>query len=159
MIGDPITTTVSVADGLFTVGLDFGRYAFDGNGRWLDIQVDCGSGFTPLTPRQSITPAPYALFAGNTNPTLPGPGAAATADSADNVGYYRSITIGADGLGLISHYLMTYGYLKVLHCGNAACNSGNTSTTVDNVGDAGRVLVHHHRRGWIGTNQLLRGRP
>ena len=63
-IGSPITTTVTVANGLFTVGLNFGSSAFDGSGRWLDIQVNCDSGFTPLTPRQALTPAPYALAFG-----------------------------------------------------------------------------------------------
>lgn len=138
LIGSPITTTVPVTNGLFTVGLNFGSKAFNGNGRWLDIQVNCGgSGFVVLTPRQSLTAVPYALFAGNSNPTLPGPGAAATVDSASNVGYWTSITIGADGLGLISYYDVTNGDLKVLHCGNVACSSGNITTTVDSAGNVG----------------------
>ncbi len=58
-------------------------------------------------------------------------------DSAGVVGGNTSITIGADGLGLISYYDATNGDLKVLHCGNAACNSGNTATTVDSAGDVG----------------------
>jgi len=59
-------TPVSVTDGLFTVPLDFGSSAFDGNDRWLQIAVRCptGSGnFTTLTPRQPLTAAPYALYA------------------------------------------------------------------------------------------------
>ncbi|MFN0134948.1 MAG: hypothetical protein ACKVS9_02400 [Phycisphaerae bacterium] len=59
---------VAVVDGLFTVALDFGSQ-FDGNKRSLEIGVrpagsigDCASGgYTTLAPRQSITPAPYAL--------------------------------------------------------------------------------------------------
>jgi trimeric autotransporter adhesin len=62
LIGSPITTTVPMTNGLFTVGLNFGSNAFNGNGRWLDIQVNCGSGFVPL-PRQAVTAAPYSLFA------------------------------------------------------------------------------------------------
>ena len=62
---------------------------------------------------------------------------ATTVDSAGDVGQYTSLTIGADGLGLISYYEGINGDLKALHCGNAACNSGNISTTVDNVGDVG----------------------
>src|SRR3989304_4682828 len=38
LIGNPITTTVPVANGLFTVGLNFGSSVFTGDGRWLDIQ-------------------------------------------------------------------------------------------------------------------------
>ncbi len=63
LIGSPITTTVPVTNGLFTVGLNFGNTAFDGNGRWLDINVDCGGGVIPLTPRQAVTAAPYAFYA------------------------------------------------------------------------------------------------
>ena len=57
---------VTVTDGLFTIQLDFGASAFVGEGRWLDIGVrpsaDTGA-FTVLSPRQTITPAPYAMFA------------------------------------------------------------------------------------------------
>jgi hypothetical protein len=60
-----------------------------------------------------------------------------TVDSAYDVGYFSSITIGADGLGLISYYDENYDDLKVLHCGNAACDSGNTFTTVDSAGQVG----------------------
>jgi len=38
------------------------------------------------------------------------------------VGYYTSITIGSDGLGLISYYDYGNGHLKVVHCGNVACS-------------------------------------
>lgn len=59
---------VTVVDGVFTVTLDFGGQ-FDGNKRFLEIGVrpagalgDCATGgYTTLAPRQSITPAPYAL--------------------------------------------------------------------------------------------------
>ncbi len=50
--------SVAVANGLFTVALDFGAAAFaDGQQRWLEITVN---GQT-LTPRQAMTPAPFAL--------------------------------------------------------------------------------------------------
>jgi hypothetical protein len=55
---------VAVSNGLFTVNLDFGNAAFNGEGRWLDIQVRCpaGSGsYTALSPRQPLTATPYAL--------------------------------------------------------------------------------------------------
>ena len=48
--------SVSVANGLFNVVLDFGQN-FDGQARWLEIEV---SG-TTLSPRQPLTPSPYAL--------------------------------------------------------------------------------------------------
>ena len=62
---------------------------------------------------------------------------AATVDSTGNVGAYTSITIGADGLPVISYLDQTNIALKVLHCGNAACTAGNTATTVASTGDVG----------------------
>ena len=54
--------SVNVANGLFTVTLDFGDQ-FAGDARWLGTSVQCSGdgGFTPLDPRQPITAAPYAL--------------------------------------------------------------------------------------------------
>jgi hypothetical protein len=71
LVTTPITlTNQMVSDGLFTVPLDFGSSAFDGNGRWLEIAVrqTGGGSYTTLSPRQPITPAPYALFALKTAP-------------------------------------------------------------------------------------------
>jgi hypothetical protein len=57
--------------------------------------------------------------------------------SADDVGRYTSVTVGADGLPLISYVDITNEDLRVAHCGNAACNGGNTITTVDSSGTVG----------------------
>ena len=60
-IGSPIQRLgVPVEDGLFRVELDFGAAAFDGNDRFLEIEVNGA----PLTPRQRVTATPYALLAG-----------------------------------------------------------------------------------------------
>lgn len=65
--GGPITNApTAISNGLFTVTLGFGSGVFDGSARWLEIAVRTnGSSFTHtiLTPRQPLTPAPYALFA------------------------------------------------------------------------------------------------
>lgn len=56
---------VPVSQGLFTVevnaGGEFGPSAFRGERRWLTISVNG----IPLTPRQEVTPVPYAQFAVN----------------------------------------------------------------------------------------------
>jgi hypothetical protein len=57
-IGSPITQTVNVQNGLFTVQLDFGA-VWNGEDRYLEISV----GSTTLAPRVKITPTPYAAFA------------------------------------------------------------------------------------------------
>jgi hypothetical protein len=55
---------VGVTNGLFTVKLDFGGPVFDGAARWLDLSANTnGSTPMPLSPRQELTPQPYALFA------------------------------------------------------------------------------------------------
>ncbi len=57
-------TSVAVSRGLFTVQVDFGASAFQGDARWLGVAVRCpaGSGsYTTLSPRQALTAAPYAL--------------------------------------------------------------------------------------------------
>ena len=59
-------TNVNVDEGYFTVQLDYGPNAFQGDNRWLEIAVRCPAGagnYTPLTPRQFLSAAPYALFA------------------------------------------------------------------------------------------------
>jgi len=57
---------VVVTNGLFTVDLDFGASAFNGDARWVEIAVRAGAStgvHTVLSPRQAVSPAPYALFA------------------------------------------------------------------------------------------------
>jgi hypothetical protein len=44
-----------------------------------------------------------------------------TIDGAGIVGEYTSITMGADGLGLISYFDQTNVELEVAHCADTAC--------------------------------------
>ena len=69
---------VPVANGLFTVAMDFGSGVFNGPPRWLEIGVRSngnGSAYTVLNPRQLLAGTPYATFAG----------AAAVAGAATNL--------------------------------------------------------------------------
>lgn len=51
------------------------------------------------------------------------------------IGTYNSITIGNDGLPVISYSILgTNKALKVAKCGNAACSTGNTITTIASPG-------------------------
>lgn len=61
-----------------------------------------------------------------------------TVDSSAVVALYMSIGMGSDGFPIISHYDNTSANLKVSKCGNAACSSGNTSTTIDTTGTVGQ---------------------
>ncbi len=65
-IAGPVTNTATaVSNGLFTTTIDFGLNVFTGGSNWLEIavQTNGGSGFTTLSPRQQLTPVPYAIFA------------------------------------------------------------------------------------------------
>jgi hypothetical protein len=58
-------TGVAVSKGLFTVPWDFGGGVLDGTAYWLELGVrtNAGTDFATLSPRQELTPAPYAVFA------------------------------------------------------------------------------------------------
>jgi hypothetical protein len=87
LIAGPIPqTNQTVTDGLFTVTLDFGATAFNGDARYIAISVkQTGGGeYTPLLPRQPVTPAPYALYALKTK------------------GYKNVVTVSQDGADFTS---------------------------------------------------------
>ena len=60
-----------------------------------------------------------------------------TVDYVDDVGDDSSITIGIDGLPIISYFDKTNNDLKVIKCGNSSCSAGNTITTLDYTGSVG----------------------
>lgn len=66
-VGNPVFhDDLLVEGGLFTVQLDYGAEAFNGDGRWLEIGVrpgNSGGAYTVLAPRQELTPSPYAVTA------------------------------------------------------------------------------------------------
>jgi len=73
--GNQLASTIDVKEievikGYFTIELDFGDdpNIFNGDARWLEIDVRPGDSndpndFVTLSPRQEITPTPYALYA------------------------------------------------------------------------------------------------
>jgi trimeric autotransporter adhesin len=72
-IAGPVTNSaITVNNGLFTTTLDFGGGVFTGTNYWLDmfVRTNGASSFTELSPRQPVTPVPYAVMAESVN----GPG-------------------------------------------------------------------------------------
>ena len=54
----------AVADGYFTVSLDFGTGVFKGDARWIQVEVRPGAStgsYTALSPRTELAGVPYAL--------------------------------------------------------------------------------------------------
>ncbi len=91
----PITNSATqVSNGLFTVTLDFGAGVFTGSNYWLDISVSpAGSNtFTELSPRQPLTPVPYAFYS-------PSAGAAFTASTATSATTSASASTFSSPLG------------------------------------------------------------
>lgn len=89
-------SATAVSNGHFTVTLDFGNQ-FPGANRWLEISVrtNGGGAFLTLTPRQPITPSPYAIHAGGVEATAIG-GTYGNAVSFPNAGN----SFAGDGSGL-----------------------------------------------------------
>jgi hypothetical protein len=146
---------VDVIDGYFTVELDFGGAVFDGDACWLEIGLrpsGTTNPFTILTPRQELTPTPYALYAANTS-----------ADDdwmvlGDNM---YSIPLGNVGIGTSSPSARLSIQMKGnpispsdvggLIIKDAMYNSGNQLDIQDCLGNT-NFLVDHVGRVGIGTN-------
>ncbi|MCP4709856.1 MAG: hypothetical protein GY869_14630, partial [Planctomycetes bacterium] len=125
--GSQIDTTklkedVNLYDGYFTVSLDFGVLAFNGDPRWLQIAVRPGTSTerpTALTPRQQISPTPYAIRA-------------ATADSL--VG-----GIGIDGSGS-TNFVAKFTGAKTL--GNSQIYDNGTNVGIGTTSPDSRLAVN-----------------
>src|SRR5438034_3257052 len=64
LLGNTGILSASVSNGLFIVLLDFGNGVFDGNARWLEINVQTNGGpLIALSPRRLLTATPYAIMA------------------------------------------------------------------------------------------------
>ena len=131
-VGSKLTANgATVSNGLFTVTLDFGNQ-FPGGNRWLEIAVrtNGNGGFFTLSPRQPLTPAPYAITAGNVvsgGLTAGTYGSAVTFSNANND---FSGSFAGNGVNVTNVNAATFG-------GVTASNYWQTS---GNNGGAGRFL-------------------
>ncbi|MEO8539120.1 MAG: hypothetical protein ABI577_05215 [bacterium] len=100
---------VVVTNGLFSVDLDFGAAAWNGDARWVEIAVRPGSSaaaHTVLSPRQPISPTPYALFA-KAAAGLAVPFAATGTTAGSGTTGLFTITQAGTGVGLASNRTST----------------------------------------------------
>jgi PKD repeat protein len=149
--GSPASWTWDFGDtGTSTLQNPSHTYAAEGT---YTVSLTAGDGTTSHTETRAgyITAYPFP------------PGTITAVDSAGVVGSFTSISKGADGLPVMSYYDSANQDLKVLHCGNASCSSGNTITPVDSIGNVGdysslaigtdgRPIVSY----WDGTKGNLR---
>lgn len=140
------TNGVVLINSLFTVTLDFGASSFNGALRWLEIGVrtNGGGAFTTLSPRQKLTPAPYAITASNLSGTLPAiqlSGALSDARLSANVALRaggnafsgnQSVTGGSMGIGTVSPG-------KALQVGDPSLPSEGMIRLASRAGSASRI--------------------
>jgi hypothetical protein len=87
-VNTPAQVVVSVTNGLFVLPLDFGTN-FPGADRWLQLEVRTNIGpFTLLTPRQKLTPTPYAITASSLSGRLQASQLTGTLPSTNLAGTY-----------------------------------------------------------------------
>jgi hypothetical protein len=160
---------VNVGDGLFTVTLDFGAAPFAGSERWLVVEAKATASqtFDALTPRQPLTPVPYALFAlsggtqytAGTGLTLTGTqfsvqflgasavnGTVATAARSDHT-HFGQAWSGAAGTGLAVANTSGIGLL-----GESATNYGVYGQSVSAPGVAGFSSTNYGVLGFSSSN-------
>lgn len=148
LICAPDIGDVPVADGLFTVALDFGAATFSGQQRFLELRVRPGASIDPYTvlnPRQLLRATPEALRA-NTTPWT-GLTAMPTGfiDGIDNVGV-SSVSAGA---GLAGGPITTTGALAI-----ATGGVTNTMIATDAI-DSVRIVNDSVGVADIGANAVM----
>jgi hypothetical protein len=133
-IAGPVTNNaVSVTNGLFTTLINFGPGVFTGATNWLQIGVETNgvSSFTTLTPRQQLTPTPYAIFAEGASAA----GLSGTIPSANFAGTYGSVisftnpasSFAGSGSGLTGLNAATLGGLASSNFWKTTGNGGTTA--------------------------------
>jgi hypothetical protein len=128
-IAGPVTNNaVIVTNGLFTVRIDFGSGVFTGQTNWLQVAVETNlaGSFTTLTPRQQLTPVPYAIYAESAG-SLPGVSVQANTNGAPNL-------IGGSPVNFVSG-----GVVGATIAGGGAINYAGVAFTNSVTADFGTV--------------------
>jgi hypothetical protein len=136
-----------VTNGLFTVTLDFGAGVFTGPARWLEVDVRTnGNGaFTPLVPRQALTPSPYAVYSATA-------GSATTATTAASV---PASGIGAGTANInISGSALSAAYAGTAVAANIATTATTATTATNLIGNVADAQLSANIPRLTGTNSF-----
>jgi hypothetical protein len=126
VLGNLGIVSVTISNGLFTTPLDFGN-VFNGAPRWLEITVQKNGGaFTTLTPRQPLTPTPYAVFAENVGSGGIAGGTYSNAVTFSNAANIFNGSFTGNGSGLTNVNAATLGGLGAANFWKTAGNSNTT---------------------------------
>jgi hypothetical protein len=135
--GSLTNSPTAVTNGLFTVTLDFGNQ-FPGADRWLEIglRTNGGGAFTTLTPRQQLTPTPYAIYAETAN-GLGGTVLASQLASIGNTnGGFENFFVGPSGNATTSgHHNTANGFQALLNNTSGSWNTANGAFALSNNDD------------------------
>lgn len=127
--GGTVTNTGTVvSNGLFTVTLDFGDQ-FPGADRWLQIaaRTNGAATFTTLSPRQALTPSPYAITAETVVSGGLEMGTYGNAITLNNPANEISGTFAGNGAGLTNVNASTLGGLGAAAFWQTTGNAGTTA--------------------------------
>ena len=125
---NPASVIVPVTDGLFTATLDFGSNPFNGQPRFLQIEARTAIGpFTLLSPRQPLTPTPYALRALNLTTNGLTAGTYASAVTLNNANNNFSGAFIGNGANVTNVNAATLGGLSAAGFWKTGGNAGTTS--------------------------------
>jgi trimeric autotransporter adhesin len=130
-VAGPVTNSaVAVTNGLFTVAIDFGPGVWNGETNWLQISVETNNAtsFTTLSPRQQVTPTPYAITAGS----VEGAVIASQLVSIGNLTGSDNFFVGPSGNDTTTGDYNTANGIQALYVNTSgSCNTANGYAALD----------------------------